>query len=380
MNDLFAIYVHWPFCAAKCPYCDFNSHVRREAVDQARFARALVREMEWTAQQVPSRTVTSVFFGGGTPSLMEVETIGTVLEAVARLWPVADDAEVTLEANPTSVEAERFRGYRAAGVNRVSLGVQSLRDAELKRLGRLHDAAEARSAIGLARETFSRMSFDLIYARPDQTVAAWETELREAIDLAADHLSLYQLTIEPGTPFFDLEARGRLRVPDEGRAADLFEATRDVTAAHGLYAYEVSNHARLGDESRHNIAYWTYAPYLGIGAGAHGRWDVGGTRIATRNHALPERWLEAVERDGHGLAERTVLTREEAADETLVMGLRLARGLDVPAWEREAGRRLDPARITALAGDGLIERNGERLRATPSGTLVLNALIGELAA
>ena len=381
MPDQFAVYVHWPFCQAKCPYCDFNSHVRHKLVDQSRFAAALEREIAWTAERQRPGAVTSVFFGGGTPSLMEARTVGRVLDAVAKHWPVAADAEVTLEANPTSVEAGRFRGYRAAGVNRVSLGVQSLRDASLRFLGRLHDAAEARAAVDLARETFPRLSFDLIYARPGQGVAEWTRELEEAIAMAADHLSLYQLTVEPGTPFHGLAARGRLVVPDPDRAAELYETTAAVTARQGLLAYEVSNHARPGAESRHNLAYWRYAPYAGIGAGAHGRWPDGDGRIATRAHANPERWLRAVETHGYGLAERTTLSREEAADEMLVMGLRLAEGIDVAAYEATAGRSLDMARVGDLAGDGLVERlPGGRLRASPNGFLVLDALIAELAA
>ena len=390
MTDQFAVYVHWPFCAAKCPYCDFNSHVRHHSVDQPRFAAALEAEIAWTARRQRG-TVTSVFFGGGTPSLMEPDTVARVLDAVAKAWPVADDVEVTLEANPTSVEAGRFRGYRAAGVNRASLGVQSLRDASLRFLGRLHDAAEARAAVELARETFPRLSFDLIYARPGQTVAEWTAELEEAIAMAADHLSLYQLTVEPGTPFHGLAARGRLVVPDEARAAELYEATAGVTAAHGLPPYEVSNHARPGAESRHNLAYWRYRPYVGIGAGAHGRWAIGEAtggeateadgRVATRAHANPEAWLATVERHGHGLAEQVPLSRDEAADEMLVMGLRLAEGLDVRRYEALAGRALDMARVRDLAGDGLVEHlPDDRLRASPAGFLVLNSLIAELAA
>ena len=392
MPEPLAVYVHWPFCAAKCPYCDFNSHVRHRPVDQGAYARAMRREIAWTAARAPGREVTSVFFGGGTPSLMEPRTVAAVLDAVAGAWPVADGAEVTLEANPTSVEAERFRGYRAAGVNRVSLGVQSLRDEQLRFLGRLHSADEARAAIRLARDTFPRVSFDLIYARPGQTVEAWTGELREAIALAADHLSLYQLTIEPGTPFFGLAERGRLRVPDPDRAADLYEATQAVTAEAGLPAYEVSNHARPGDESRHNLAYWRYDAYAGIGPGAHGRLpegrlpDTGGNgprngdgRIATRTRARPEDWLRAVERDGHGVEEEERLDGAALGDEVLVMGLRLREGLDPGRYERLSGRALDEGRIAALEGDGLLERVGTRLRATPQGFLVLNAVIAELA-
>ena len=377
----FGIYVHWPFCAAKCPYCDFNSHVRHRSVDQAAYARAMAREIEWTAERSRGERVTSVFFGGGTPSLMEADTVAHVLDAIRGSWDVDPAAEITLEANPTSVEAERFRAYRTTGVNRVSLGVQSLDDRQLKFLGRLHSADEARRAIALARDTFERMSFDLIYARPGQTVAMWERELEEAIALAADHLSLYQLTVEPGTPFHGLAERGRLVVPDPDRAADLYEATQAIAGARGMPAYEVSNHARPGDESRHNLIYWRYGLYAGIGPGAHGRLQSDGVRLATRTHARPETWLAAVERDGHGMAETQSLSSAEAGDEMLVMGLRLREGIDPARYERLSGRPLDPAKLAELAGDGLIEHlSGGHVRASPRGFLVLNALIGELAA
>ncbi|MGH2342036.1 radical SAM family heme chaperone HemW [Segnochrobactraceae bacterium EtOH-i3] len=378
--DQFGIYVHWPFCAAKCPYCDFNSHVRHAAVDQARFLAAYRRELATFAAYMPGRQVTSIFFGGGTPSLMEPETVAGVLEAIAAHWPVAADAEVTLEANPSSVEAARFRGYRAAGVNRVSLGVQALNDPDLKRLGRIHDVAEARRAIALARETFPRLSFDLIYARPDQTPAAWEAELKEAIALSADHLSLYQLTIEEGTPFHALHARGRLVVPDGDRSADLYLLTQEVTAAAGLPAYEVSNHAVPGAESRHNLVYWRGAPYVGIGAGAHGRLDVGPVRVATSTERSPEGWLARVEDSGSGLIDWTPLETAEVADEVLLMGLRLREGIRPDRIAALSGRSFDTARIAALVGDGLLaELPGGRLAATAEGRMVLNALIAEIA-
>ncbi|MEM7567515.1 MAG: radical SAM family heme chaperone HemW, partial [Pseudomonadota bacterium] len=267
----FGIYVHWPFCAAKCPYCDFNSHVRHGGVDQAAFAAALVAELRHMAGRTPGRTVTSVFFGGGTPSLMEAGTVETVLGAIHDLWTVSPEAEITLEANPTSAEAERFRGYRSAGVNRLSLGVQSLNDVDLKFLGRLHSAAEALAAIEMARATFPRLSFDLIYARPGQTVRAWSEELNAAIGYAADHLSLYQLTIEPETPFHALQRAGRLRVPQSDEARALYDVTQEITTRAGLPAYEISNHAVPGAESRHNLVYWRYGEYVGVGPGAHGR-------------------------------------------------------------------------------------------------------------
>lgn len=378
--DQFGIYVHWPFCAAKCPYCDFNSHVRHAPVDQARYLAAYRREIATLAAHMPGRQVTSIFLGGGTPSLMAPETVGGLLEAIAAHWPVAADAEVTLEANPSSVEADRFRGYRAAGVNRVSLGVQALNDADLKRLGRIHDVAEARRAITLARETFPRLSFDLIYARPDQTAEAWAAELKEAIALSADHLSLYQLTIEEGTPFFALHEKGRLVVPDGDRSADLYLLTQEITAAAGLPAYEVSNHAVPGAESRHNLVYWRGAPYVGIGAGAHGRLDVGPVRIATATERTPERWLDRVETTGSGLVEWTRLTADEVADEVLLMGLRLGEGVVPDRIAALSGRRFDAARIDTFVAEGLLHRlPGGRIAATAAGRMVLNALIAGIA-
>ena len=377
----FGVYVHWPFCAAKCPYCDFNSHVRHAPPDQARFARALAAEIASTAALTGPREVTSIFLGGGTPSLMEPETVGAVLDAIALHWTVPGEIEVTLEANPSSVEAERFRGYRAAGVNRVSLGVQALDDDALRRLGRLHSVDQALGAIDLARRTFPRLSFDLIYARPGQTVDAWEAELSRAIGLAADHLSLYQLTIEENTPFHALHRAGRLIVPDDDASAEMFEATRALTEAHGLPLYEVSNHARPGAESRHNLTYWRYGDYAGIGPGAHGRLSVDGSRWATRTAAHPEQWLDRVEADGHGVTERTPLDREQMGDEMLVMGMRLTEGIDTRRWSATTGRSLDPSREAALREHGLVERlDGHRLRATHSGLLVLDAVLAELAA
>lgn len=378
--DQFGIYVHWPFCAAKCPYCDFNSHVRHGGVDEARFLAAYLREIATLAAHMPGREVTSIFLGGGTPSLMAPATVGAILDAIAAHWPVAADAEVTLEANPSSVEADRFRGYRAAGVNRVSLGVQALNDADLKRLGRIHDLTEALRAIRLARETFPRLSFDLIYARPDQTAAQWAAELKQAIDLSADHLSLYQLTIEEGTPFFSLHARGKLVIPDGDRAADLYLLTQEVTAAAGLPAYEVSNHAVPGAESRHNLVYWRGAPYVGIGAGAHGRLDVGPVRIATATERTPERWLARVEETGSGLVDWTRLAPEEVADEVLLMGLRLDEGIDPDRIGALSGRTFDRERIASLVDSGLLVwRPDGRLAATAEGRMVLNALIAEIA-
>ncbi len=377
----FGVYVHWPFCAAKCPYCDFNSHVRHTPVDQPRYVEAFRREIAFTRQRTGPREVTSIFVGGGTPSLMQPSTVANILDAIADAWSLDADAEITLEANPSSVEAERFRGYRDAGVNRVSLGVQALNDRDLQFLGRLHGVAEALSAIELARATFPRLSFDLIYARPNQDVTAWISELETAIGLAADHLSLYQLTIERGTPFFELHRTGKLVVPDGELSADLYAATQEVTAAHGLPAYEVSNHARPGAESRHNLTYWRYGDYAGLGAGAHGRLSIAGDRIGTANLHRPEDWLNRVEAAGYGIETEERLDREAQADELMLMGLRLREGMDLARWRRLAGRSLTPDREAHLIEHGLVERLGEdRLRCTPAGMLVLDAVVADLAA
>ena len=374
----FGVYVHWPFCASKCPYCDFNSHVRAE-IDEARWRAGLLREIDHFAALAHGRTVTSVFFGGGTPSLMAPETVAAVIERVARHWPLAGDVEITLEANPTSVEARRFAGYRAAGVNRVSLGVQSLDDAALRFLGRGHDAAEARAAVETAKSSFPRVSFDLIYARPGQTLAAWRAELAEALALATDHLSLYQLTIEPGTAFHSAAARGDFAVPGEDPAAALYDLTQDVLGAAGRPAYEVSNHAAPGAESRHNLNYWRSGDYLGIGPGAHGRLSDGPAAFTTRMIRSPERWLAAVERDGHGTAERGRLSGDERSAEVLMMGMRLTEGIGRAWFEARTGRPLEAAlaadRLRPLIDGGLIELDATGLRATPPGRRVLNAVL-----
>jgi putative oxygen-independent coproporphyrinogen III oxidase len=377
----FGVYVHWPFCLSKCPYCDFNSHVRHVAIDEARFVRAFATEIATTAARTPGRTVSTIFFGGGTPSLMQPATVSAILDAIGKHWTIAADVEVTLEANPTSVEATRFRGYRAAGVNRVSLGVQSLDDAQLRALGRMHTAQEALQAVAIARAAFERYSFDLIYARPGQTLEGWRAELDRAIAEAAEHLSLYQLTIEEGTPFAALHAAGKLITPEAEHARALYDLTQEICAARGLPAYEISNHARASAESRHNLIYWRYHEYAGIGPGAHGRLIVDGERRATATEKRPEAWLMRVEANGHGLTTDDPLLREEMADEFLLMGLRLAEGIDPVRYTALAGRTLDHARITALAGDGFIETTADgRLRVTRSGFPVLDAVVADLAA
>ncbi len=376
----FGVYVHWPFCAAKCPYCDFNSHVRHDPVDQERYVAAFHREIDHMRALSGPRQVTSVFFGGGTPSLMAPETVEAILSAIDKAWHLPEASEITLEANPTSVEADRFSAYRTAGVNRVSLGVQSLIDSELVFLGRRHTVAEALAAIECARARFPRLSFDLIYARPGQTVAAWEKELRQAIDLAADHLSLYQLTIEQDTPFHALHRAGKLKVPDGDQSADLYEATQALTEGAGLPAYEVSNHAAPGAESRHNLTYWRYGDYVGLGAGAHGRLNSAKGKIGTINRRLPEAWLSQVETRGHGMETVEQLDIQLQADELMLMGLRLREGMDLSRWQDLSGRNVDADKERFLIDEGLLERLGNaRLRCTPAGMMVLDALVADLA-
>ena len=377
----FAVYVHWPFCLSKCPYCDFNSHVRHDGVDEARFLRAYETEIAATAARVPGRTVSSIFFGGGTPSLMQPTSVQTILDCIGKHWSIASDIEVTLEANPTSVEATRFRGYRAAGVNRVSLGVQALDDAALKELGRLHTAQEALDAVAVARSIFDRYSFDLIYARPRQTLDAWAAELNRAIAEAAEHLSLYQLTIEPDTPFFGLQKAGKLIVPDEDLARDLYDLTQSICATGGLPAYEISNHAKPGAECRHNLVYWRGHDYAGVGPGAHGRLTIGERRVATATEKRPEAWLLRVEETGTGFTVDEKLTPGETADEYLLMGLRLAEGIDIARYSALSGRSLDPKRISILRGEGAVETTADgRLRVTKSGFPLLDAVVADLAA
>ncbi len=377
----FGVYVHWPFCLSKCPYCDFNSHVRHGGIDEERFVAAFLREIETNAARVPGRTVSTIFFGGGTPSLMRPQTVAAILDGIARHWTVAPDVEVTIEANPTSVEAERFRGFRSAGVNRVSLGVQALNDDALKELGRLHSAQEALNAVAIARSVFDRYSFDLIYARPGQSPETWAEELRRAIAEAAEHLSLYQLTIEADTPFFALHSAGKIATPDDDLARALYDTTQEICGAAGLLAYEISNHARPGAECRHNLVYWRGDDYAGIGPGAHGRLELNGRRYATATEKRPESWLMRVEALGHGLVVDEALTREERADEYLLMGLRLAEGIDPERFAQMSGRPLDEKRIAILRAEGAVETTARGyLRVTQSAFPILDAVVADLAA
>lgn len=375
----FGIYVHWPFCLSKCPYCDFNSHVVAN-VDQGQWATALVRELTFMRGLTGPRRVSSVFFGGGTPSLMDVSTVEAVIGAIQRLWHVDNDVEISLEANPTSVEATRFLGYRAAGVNRLSLGVQSLDDAQLKFLGRLHTAGEALKAIGLARDIFPRLSFDLIYARPEQTREQWARELKLALAHTVDHLSLYQLTIEEGTAFAKLYERGAFKLPDEDDAAVLYNMTGEICAEHNMRAYEVSNYAAPEAECRHNLVYWRYGDYVGVGPGAHGRITTSEGRIATAGFKAPGAWLASVEAKEHGLETRENVSRGEQGDEMMLMGLRLAEGVSIARFERLAGMPLEATRLSGLVAQGLLTRDGDVIAATPDGRLVLNGVLGRLLA
>jgi len=377
----FGVYIHWPFCLSKCPYCDFNSHVRHIPVDEGRFVRAFAAEIAATAARIGMKSVSTIFFGGGTPSLMAPQTISGVLDALARSWMIAPDVEITIEANPSSVEATRFVGYRAAGVNRVSIGLQALDDAALQALGRLHSAREALDAIALARSVFDRYSFDLIYARPGQTPEDWANELKRAIAEAGEHLSLYQLTIEQGTPFHQLHAAGKLIAPDEDTARALYDVTQVICADAGLPAYEVSNHARPGGECRHNLIYWRGDEYAGIGPGAHGRLQINGERHAVATEKSPEAWLRRVEAHGHGIVTDEVLASEEIADEMLLMGLRLAEGVDPSRYAQLAGRPIEPHRIELLREQGVVEITpAGRVRATMAGFPVLDAVVADLAA
>lgn len=377
MFEPFALYVHWPFCVSKCPYCDFNSHVR-ESVDQERWRDALLADLAHEASVLPGRRLGSIFFGGGTPSLMPPATVAAVLDAAERAWGFEPGIEITLEANPSSVEAARFADLAAAGVNRVSLGLQALDNKTLAFLGRAHDVTEGLAALDTAQRVFDRVSFDLIYARPDQGLADWHAELARALSFGTEHLSLYQLTIEPGTRFQTEALAGRLVLPDDDRAADLFELTRALTASAGMPAYEISNHARAGAESRHNLTYWRYQDYAGIGPGAHGR----RTGVATQRRRKPENWIEAVARNGHGIEQEEPLTPRERAVEATLMGLRLAEGIDLDRiatlGERPIDALADLAAIERLVAQGLLARDASRLAATDAGMPVLNAILGEI--
>ena len=370
-----ALYVHWPFCVSKCPYCDFNSHVR-DAVDQIAWRDALLADLAHEAAALPGRTLGSIFFGGGTPSLMPPATVAAILDAAQRHWTPAPDIEITLEANPSSVEAARFADLAAAGINRVSLGLQSLDDAALAFLGRAHSVSESLRALDTAQAQFGRVSVDLIYALPDQSLAAWAAELTRALAFGTEHLSLYQLTIEPGTRFATEAAQGRLTSPDGDTAADRFEATRAMTAGAGLPAYETSNHARPGAESRHNLTYWRYGDYAGVGPGAHGR----RLRHGTQRHRKPENWMAAVARNGHGLCREAPLDDATRATEALLMGLRLEDGVDVDRQDVDLASIMDLAAVDRLCRQGLLDRSGSRLRATNVGMPVLDAILAAVAA
>ena len=374
----FGLYIHWPFCQSKCPYCDFNSHVA-ERIDQKRWLKAYLAEIDRIGQETSGLRLRSVFFGGGTPSLMDPETVFAILDRVRATWAVANDWEVTLEANPGSVEAGKFRAFRSAGVNRLSMGVQALNDADLKRLGRLHSAAEAIAAFDIARSCYDRVSFDLIYARQDQTVEDWTRELTRALDMAVDHLSLYQLTVEDGTAFGDRHARGGLQgLPDEDRSVALYEITQNLCEAAGLPAYEVSNHAGAGAQSAHNLIYWRGGDYAGVGPGAHGRLTLAGRRWATEALKQPAAWLDAVESRGTGELPRDELASLARAQEYVLMSLRLAEGLDVGRLTAISGLSLPRAALADLSALNLITTGAERVVATPQGRMVLNSVIRRL--
>jgi len=377
-NGGFGLYLHWPFCQSKCPYCDFNSHVAA-SIDQTRWQKAYLAEIDRVGAETQGRVLNTVFFGGGTPSLMEPEVVAAILERVRATWTIANDWEVTLEANPGSVEAGRFRGYHDAGVNRISMGIQALNDADLRNLGRLHSVTEARAAFDIARHTFERISFDLIYARQDQTLQNWREELRDGLAMAADHLSLYQLTIEDGTAFGDRLARGRLRgLPDEELSADFYAVTQEMCDAAGLPAYEVSNHAKIGSESRHNLIYWRAGDYAGIGPGAHARLTLAGQRWAIESPKAPGAWLARIEKPGSGETVREALRPADRALEYLMMSLRLSEGMSLSRYADFDGKPIKASKIKDLQDIGMVEQMQDRLRATPNGRMVLNAVITEL--
>ncbi len=377
LNEPLSIYIHWPFCQSKCPYCDFNSHVAR-TVDEATYVQHLLTELCHYHRFLPGRPIQSVFFGGGTPSLMGAASVGALLDAIADLWPVSLSCEITLEANPSSIEASRFQGYRSAGVNRVSIGVQSLDDTHLRGLGRLHTSAQARDALTLAARHFERFSFDLIYARPSQTVGEWRRELKEALALSGGHLSLYQLTIEPETAFFDLHRRGKLHTPSDEQAAALYETTQEICEDAGLPAYEISNHAIPGQESQHNLVYWRYGDYLGVGAGAHGRFSVGSARYATSALKPPASWAAQVSGQGHGRETWQNLTPHEQAEEMILMGLRLTQGMPLDDLSHRTGFQLHPESVMELTEQGFLQKPRNTLALTRDGRLVLDAIVAAL--
>ena len=373
----FGLYIHWPFCQAKCPYCDFNSHVSRK-IDQNQWLVAYLAEIDRVKALTGSRVLNTVFFGGGTPSLMDPDIVHKILDRVRSTWPCANDMEITLEANPSSVEAARFRGYAEAGVSRISMGIQALNNADLRRLGRMHSLQDARDAFDIARSVFERVSFDLIYARQDQVLSDWQAELTQALTMAVDHLSLYQLTVEDGTAFGDRYARGKLRgLPKDDLAADMYDATQDLCGAAGFDAYEVSNHAKIGAASRHNLIYWRYGDYAGIGPGAHGRLTLNGHRKATEAHRAPDVWLTGSS-SGHAELGPVDITAQEQANEYLMMGLRLSEGIDPARYQALCGQNLDPVTLEHLEHIGMITQTPTCICATRSGRMVLNAIIKDL--
>tara|TARA_B110000003_G_scaffold113252_1_gene115878 strand:- start:11996 stop:13150 length:1155 start_codon:yes stop_codon:yes gene_type:complete len=377
-NGGFGIYIHWPFCAAKCPYCDFNSHVRK-SVDQSRWLSAIRLELKNNAIRTKGRTVNTIFFGGGTPSLMEPETVAGIIKEIAKLWVLALDIEISLEANPTSVEAQKFSDFRKAGINRISMGIQSLRNDDLKALGRMHSVNEARKAFDIAKDNFERVSFDLIYARQGQSKFDWEIELKEASSMAVDHLSLYQLTIEDGTRFGDLYERGNLKgMPNDSLAADMYDITQEVTLQNDMPAYEISNHAIEGAESRHNLIYWRYGDYIGVGPGAHGRISENGNKIATTTIENPENWLRGVELNGTSTIDDEVINHIDQASEYLMMSLRLIEGVDMERYKKISGVALDNKLIDKNIENGLINVINNNLIATQRGRIILNTVIKDL--
>jgi putative oxygen-independent coproporphyrinogen III oxidase len=377
-NGGFGIYIHWPFCAAKCPYCDFNSHVRK-SVDQSRWLSAIRLELKNNAIRTKGRTVNTIFFGGGTPSLMEPETVAGIIKEIAKLWVLALDIEISLEANPTSVEAQKFSDFRKAGINRISMGIQSLRNDDLKALGRMHSVNEARKAFDIAKDNFERVSFDLIYARQGQSKFDWEIELKEASSMAVDHLSLYQLTIEDGTRFGDLYERGNLKgMPNDSLAADMYDITQEVTLQNDMPAYEISNHAIEGAESRHNLIYWRYGDYIGVGPGAHGRISENGNKIATTTIENPENWLRGVELNGTSTIDDEVINHIDQASEYLMMSLRLIEGVDMERYKKISGVALDNKLIDKNIENGLVTVINNNLIATQRGRIILNTLIKDL--